>query len=134
MWPGPHAGQLGAVIGDEGGGLAALGGHRSADARTGERRICHRSEAFAGKVLDDGVDAKPPPRRSADRAEIQRPIAGSGSAVVSGVPCCRAFDCDRRVGFQLVGKHCAGELRPEAERGVNRIRRVPRRDLSAAPA
>jgi hypothetical protein len=61
MWPGPHAGQLGAVIGDEGGGLAALGGHRSADARTGERRICHRSEAFAGKVLDDGVDAKPPP-------------------------------------------------------------------------
>src|ERR1700737_2353032 len=72
-----HAGQLGAVVGDARGGLAARGDNRAElapDPPAGKRGIGDERQAFAGEVVDDGEDAKPPAVAQLIMQEIQRPV------------------------------------------------------------
>jgi hypothetical protein len=71
-----HAGQLGAVIGDAGDGLAALsddGIALSPDAQAGQRGVGDQCQAFAGEVFDNGQDTKPPAVVQLIMQKIQRP-------------------------------------------------------------
>jgi hypothetical protein len=58
-----RAGQLGAVVGDTGGGFTAFGNYRiefAPDPQPGQRGIGDQRQALAGEIVDDGEDAKAP--------------------------------------------------------------------------
>jgi hypothetical protein len=58
-----RARQLGAIVGDTGGGFTAFGNNRielAPDPQPGQRGIGHQRQTFAGEIVDDGENAKAP--------------------------------------------------------------------------
>ena len=87
-----HAGELGAVVGDDHRGPAARGDdgiELARDTQPGQRRIGDQRQAFAGEIVDDRQDAEAPAvgRTRRDRkSRLQRWFGPCGSAIGARVP------------------------------------------------
>src|SRR5262249_38232872 len=71
-----RAGQLGAIVGDTGGGLTAFSNNRvelAPDPQAGQRGIGDQRQALAGEIVDDGENAEAPAVTELVMRKIHRP-------------------------------------------------------------
>ena len=71
-----RAGQLGAIVGDTGGGFTAFSNNRverAPDPLPGQRGIGYQRQALAGEIVDDGENAEAPAVTELVMHKIHRP-------------------------------------------------------------